>query len=162
MTPRTTLANGIANLGDPMPDQPPKRTRTAMETPRLKDEDYSTPHQPTTLAVVPKRPKKATVYTDPGDLQITNDAIPASRCAPLHKYNPIFERMKIEQCVRCTTGEVGKVAGAMRKYVAVNGSTPAVVRTVMRYTDPITKIEDVGYGRVWMRAAPKKALKRAA
>jgi hypothetical protein len=163
MTPCTTLVQGIAHLGDPMPGYQPKRSKTEMKNQRLKDEDYSKPHQPCTLEVVLKRPKKESDYIDPNDLQITDDALPASRCAPLHKYHATFERMNVGQSLRCTTGNVGKVAGAMRKYIEIKGLTKtAMVRTVMRYTDPKTKIEDVGHGRVWMTAAPAAALKRAA
>lgn len=162
MTPCTTLVQGIAHLGDPMPGQTLKRSKTDMTKPRIKDEDYSKPYQPTTLVSMLKKPKKESVYINPDDLQITDDALPASRCAPLHKYHQTFERMRVGQSVRCATGDVGKVAGAMRKYIEVKSIKATAVRTVMRYTDPKTKIEDVGYGRVWMVAAPAKALKRAA
>jgi len=163
MTPCTTLVRGITHLGDPMPGYQPKRNKTDMKNQRLIDEDYSKPHQPTTLAMVLKKPKKESVYINPDDLQITDDALPASRCAPLHKYHQTFERMHVGQSVRCTTDDVGKVAGAMRKYIEIKGmDKTAMVRTVTRYTDPKTKIADAGYGRVWMMAAPAKALKRAA
>lgn len=122
--PRTTFAMGI----------------NPFERPKVKPVK---PVKPTMTKPAPKQPKKEGVFTDPASLQITNDALPAQRTLPQHKYNPVFERMKYGQCVRCATGDVGKVSGAMRKFVETKGKQ-AQVRTVTRYPG------DEGYGRVWM------------
>lgn len=45
----------------------------------------------------------------------------------------------------------------MRKYIELKGRKKAItVKTVMRYTNPKTGVEDVGYGRVWMLAVGGK------
>jgi len=158
MTPRTTFANGI-NPFQGLGAIPSTKPREIMQKPArknatlIKDEDYSTPYKPP--AVVSEQMKKKMIYIDPKDIQITDDELPASRCVPLNKYNNVFGKMRLGQSLRCTTENIGKVSNAMRKYVELNGmKKKAVVRTVTKYTDPKTKIEDVGYGRVWMLAAP--------
>jgi len=130
-TPCTTLARGIQHLGDPIP----KTASTTMPT-----------------LVPKKKPKQESVFTDPDELQITNDPIPVSRCVPVHKYHDKFSQMKIGQCIRCTSKEVGKVAGALRKFVEIKGSK-CDIKTMMRYEN------DQGYGRVWLMPV---ALKKAA
>jgi len=126
-TPRTTLARGIQHLGDPIPTQ-----ATNMPT--------------------AKKPKQAAVYAILASLQITDDPIPASRTAPVHKYHSVFDQMKYGQCVRCTTEDVGKVAGGLRKYMELKNKQGRV-RTMTQYTN------DAGHGRVWLLPP---ALKQAA
>lgn len=126
-TPCTTLARGVHRLGDPMPTENTTMTK-------------------------PKKPKQPSVYAIPSSLQITDDPIPASRTAPVHKYHSVFDQMKYGQCVRCTTADVGKVAGGLRKYLEVK-NRQGLVRTTTQYAD------DTGYGRVWLLPV---ALKQAA
>lgn len=125
--PRTTLAQGFQRLGD-------------------------TPPTPATTMPTAKKPKQAAVYAIPASLQITDDPLPASRAAPVHKYHSVFDQMKYGQCVRCTTADVGKVAGGLRKYLEVKNK-PGLVRTMTQYTN------DAGHGRVWLLPV---ALKQAA
>ena len=86
--------------------------------------------------------KKQSVFTDPESLKITSDPLPKTR-VQLNKYHPIFDKMKPGQCVRCVTGDVGKVGNALRAYINVKG-VKGSVRSVLRYPD------DDGFGRVWM------------
>lgn len=156
----TTFAGGI-NPFQGLGALPSNQPANIMQKParknakRIKDEDHSTPYQPPAIKeslTTATAPKAAAVYTDPAGLQITDDALPASRCAAPHKYNVVFDRMLPGQCVRCKTADVGKVAGALRKYIELKRKA-AMVRTVMHYINPKTGTADAGFGRVWMMAA---------
>ena len=85
--------------------------------------------------------------TDPSKLVICNDTIPSHRASPGKKYDLKFKEMKLGQCIKCSPKEVGRVQGAMRKYVAVN-KIPATVRTMKDFGDR--------FGRVWMMGVEKK------
>jgi len=101
---------------------------------------------------IAKKTKQAAVYAVPASLQIMDDPLPTSRAVPAHKYHSVFDLMKYGQCVRCTTADVGKVAGGLRKYLEIKNK-PGQVRTMTQYTN------DAGHGRVWMLPP---ALKQAA
>ena len=142
----------IATQWQPSYTPEPRRKRVGLSETSLGALPLNQPKP--TMKTPAKKIKAPSQYTDLAALQITNDAMPASRCAPMHKYHAVFERMHFGQCVRCATEDVGKVSGAMRKYLEIKRKT-ALVRTVMRYTDPKTGVEDGGFGRVWMMAAGK-------
>lgn len=158
-TPCTTLAQGIQHLGDPTPKT---AKTTAMQIPakkskkQIKDENHATDYKPPMDTPVQqqdaqeKRPKQASVYAIPSSMQITDDPLPASRASPVHKYHSVFDQMKYGQSVRCTTADVGKVAGGLRKYLEVK-SKRGLVRTMTNYTG------DAGHGRVWLLPVALKA-----
>lgn len=81
-------------------------------------------------------------YADPTNMKITSDALPIRRTMPENKYEPLFKKMEYGQCIVCEPEDVGKVCGAMRKYLS---TLPAggSVKSVLRY--PSDK-----KGRVWM------------
>ena len=163
--PCTTFARGVnpfQGLGALPSTQPePAMQKTAKPSKiktKLKDEDYSTPYKPPMEPVEPApatQPRQPTAYIDPAGLEIKDDPLPAHRASHAYKYHQVFDRMKPGQCVRCTTADVGKVSGALRKYLELKGKK-CQVRSVVRYAG------DEGYGRVWMLAEPVKALKVAA
>lgn len=95
------------------------------------------------------------VYLDPAEIQITNDPLPASRALPVHKYTATFDALKPGQCIRCSTDNVMRVSNALRKYLE-HTKRPAQIKSTRRYPD------DEGFGRVWLLAAPVKALKAVA
>ena len=172
MSIQTTFAHGInpfTGLGA-MPTTQPKPT---MQTPakpaktKRADEDYSTPYTPPVATPAPvltatpvntptdRAGKKPAAYVTLDELSITNDALPASRTLPIHKYHAVLAGMKMGQCVRCPTASVGKVAGAMRKFIATQ-QMHAQIKSVTRFEG------DQGFGRVWMLPAPAQALKSVA
>jgi len=164
MQPQTIFASGInpfTGLGalpktqpEPVMQKPtqPHKTKRA-------DEDHSTPYTPpvATPALAVKHPpkKKPPVYVMPGELSITDDALPTGRTLPINKYHAMLSEMKPGQCVRCPTASVGLVAGAMRKFIEQK-SLRAQIKSVTRFEG------DEGFGRVWMLAAPAQALKAVA
>ncbi|MBP9149214.1 MAG: hypothetical protein KBG00_10580 [Rhodoferax sp.] len=112
-----------------------------------KDEDYSTPYKPPVVVEVshcPLQPESLAPLQMLG-LSITSDPLPVTRAVSLYKYHPIFDRMEFGQSLRTPTANVGKVAGAMRKWIGMKGKT-AHVKSSPRYCD------DSGYGRVWLLA----------
>lgn len=88
-------------------------------------------------------PKKAPVLVNVEELVIASDPLPTGRAAPQHKYEAKFKAMKVGQNIVCKPDEVGKIGGAMRKYIAVNNIKARVI------TQQIGKD---GKGRVWMAA----------
>lgn len=101
-------------------------------------------NRPFGAAPMIKQPVKP---TDPNTLVICNDPIPTHRASPGNKYTETLKAMKMGQCIKCKPEEVGRVQGAMRKYVEVN-KINATVRTMKDFGD--------GMGRVWMMAVEKK------
>lgn len=85
--------------------------------------------------------------TDPSTLTICNDPLPVHRASCGNKYTPILQALKLGQCIKCKPEEIGRVQGAMRKYVELH-KINATVRTIKDYGD--------GMGRVWMLAVEKK------
>lgn len=84
--------------------------------------------------------------TDPSTLEICNDPIPTHRASCGNKYAELLKKLKPGQCIKCRPEEVGRVQGAMRKYIEAN-KIDATVRTIKNYGD--------GKGRVWMMATEK-------
>lgn len=164
--PCTTFARGV-NPFQGLGALPSTQPEPAMQKPakpskvktKIKDEDYSTPYKPPMEPAAsdsqqdaPKvitQPRQPTAYIDPAGLEIKDDPLPAHRASHAYKYHQVFDRMKPGQCVRCTTADVGKVSGALRKYLELKGKK-CQVRSVVRYAG------DEGYGRVWMLDAPAK------
>lgn len=89
---------------------------------------------------------------DPQKLSIANDPMPGHRATP-NKYAELFSRLKPGQCIVCEGMQAGKIACALRKYVAEAGKSN-IVRSTGRYDD--------GKGRVWLLAAPAARAARAA
>lgn len=82
--------------------------------------------------------------TDPSTLEICNDPLPSHRASCGNKYEATIKAMKMGQAIKCLPSEVGRVAGALRKFVE-NTKIAANVRTIKDYGD--------GKGRVWLMAA---------
>lgn len=90
-----------------------------------------------------------TKRTDPASLVICNDPLPSHRASPGNKYEPTIRAMQVGQAIKCWPNEVGRVSGAMRKYIEANG-VKAKVASTKRY-------EADGLGRVWMVALEAEA-----
>lgn len=87
--------------------------------------------------------KKPPQSIDPSTLVICNDPIPGHRASSGNKYEAVLLSLKHGQCVKCAPGEVGGVAGALRKLIEHKKLT-GTVRTMKNYGD--------GRGRVWLVA----------
>lgn len=84
--------------------------------------------------------KQAAKLTDPSTLKICSDPLPQGRSSPGFKYAALFLSMKVGQCVKCQPDEVGRIAGALKKWIELQGGR-GMVRTIKDYGD--------GLGRVW-------------
>ena len=73
----------------------------------------------------------------------------------MHKYTETFDSLKLGQCIRCSTDNVTRVSNALRKYLE-HTKRKGQIKSTRRYPD------DEGFGRVWLLAAPAKALKAVA
>lgn len=73
--------------------------------------------------------------------EIDETPYPATRIVS-GKYNETFASMRPGQCIKTEPKNVGRVAGAMRKWIANKGRTDVVVRIVSKMDD--------GFGRVYM------------
>lgn len=90
-----------------------------------------------------KQPPKP---TDPATLTICNDPLPAGRASPEPKYAAKFRELKIGQALKCKPEEVGRIAGALKKWVSEQPGG-GMVRSIKNYGD--------GMGRVWwLKGAP--------
>lgn len=114
--------------------------KDTIKTPRHHDAN-----RPFGAAPMIKQPVKP---TDPSTLEICNDPIPTHRASCGNKYAALLKNIKPGQCIKCSPEEVGRIQGAMRKYIELN-QIDAYVRTIKDYGD--------GKGRVWMLAAEKKS-----
>ena len=85
--------------------------------------------------------------TDPATLEICNDPLPTHRASAGNKYAEILKAIKPGQCIKCSPEEIGRVQGAMRKFVQTHNIN-ATVKTIKNYGD--------GKGRVWMLPVEKK------
>jgi hypothetical protein len=94
--------------------------------------------------------KKPTKFTDPNALVICSDPLPEGRASSGCKYQSLFEKMTMGQCVKCSTNEVGRVSGALKKWASmqVQGGS---VRSMKNYGD--------GMGRVWWLPAKAETSK---
>lgn len=125
--------------------RPPKATTLAetIKTPRHFDANRPFGATPMT--------KQAAKLTDPSTLTICNDALPVGRASPGFKYAPLFSAMKVGQCVKCQPDEVGRIAGALKKWIEMQGGR-GMVRSSKDYGD--------GQGRVWwLEGAIQKRVK---
>lgn len=82
--------------------------------------------------------------------EIDETPYPATRIVT-SKYNETFASMRPGQCIKTEPKNVGKIAGAMRKWIDNKGRFDVVVRIVSKMDD--------GFGRVYMM--PAKPLKMA-
>ena len=90
------------------------------------------------------RPKRQVATpTDPAALEIRDDPLTASRCMPANKYDCAFVALRHGQCVRCESGAVGRVSGALRKFIEAKKIT-GQIRSVKSYPG------DELFGRVWL------------
>lgn len=64
-------------------------------------------------------------------------------------YAPIFDKLKVGQCVRCNPDDINRVYWAMYKWV--NASSYAETRMIRR-----KKKCDDGYARIWLLPKPHK------
>lgn len=89
---------------------------------------------------------------DPKQISICDDRLPDFRARTEGKYDAIFAKMKMGQCIKCHTQDLGKVSSALRKYI-LKHKVKGTIRSMTNYGD--------GMGRVWLVALPVKALKAA-
>lgn len=71
-------------------------------------------NRPFGAAHMTKQPVK---LTDPSTLEICNDPLPAARASSGKKYEPTFKAMQPGQAIKCLPSEIGRIGGAMRKFV---------------------------------------------
>jgi hypothetical protein len=117
---------------------------TTIKTPR--HHDANRPFGATPMIKQPTKP------TDPATLTICNDPLPAGRASPEPKYNAKFQELKIGQAVKCKPEEVGRIAGALKKWVSEQPGG-GMVRSIKHYPKD-------GLGRVWwLEGAPVKRTK---
>jgi hypothetical protein len=102
-----------------------------------------------------RKPRKPAAPTDPNALEIRDDPLPTNRSPQINKYFATFDALPTGKCVRCRSDDVGKVSAGLRKYMGFKRIT-GLVRSAKRFEG------DEGYGRVWLLAAPAKALKAVA
>lgn len=91
--------------------------------------------------------KKPIKRTDPATITICDDQIPSHRASCGNKYEPILSKLKIGQAIKCEPNEVGRMGGALRKWI-VDKNIKGTVRSMRDYGD--------GKGRVWLVALPGK------
>lgn len=94
-------------------------------------------------AYMPTKPLRR--HADPETLKICDDPIPGYRAKPKGKYEEVFSQLKVGQCIKCQPEETGKIAHALRTYIAAR-EISAAVKSINNYGD--------GMGRVWLVAAP--------
>ena len=95
------------------------------------------------------KPRQVSTVVMPGRLEVRSDPVPALRPPVGYKYDAVFEQLSPGKCVRCKTSEVGSVTNSLKKYLW-RKSSPCKVKATTRYICPVTGVEDLGYGRVWM------------
>lgn len=89
------------------------------------------------------RPKKPAVLVNVEALVIANDPLPEGRTLPQNKYHAKFSAMKIGQNLICDPSDIGKIGGAMRKFIQERKIKARVVSQ---------QVGKDGKGRVWMAA----------
>lgn len=62
------------------------------------------------------------------------------------KYDADFDRLQVDQCVRCDPKEVATTSNALRKYLERKGREGLMVRQVAKCDD--------GYARIWLLKRP--------
>lgn len=87
--------------------------------------------------------RQPTKRTDPATIEICNDPIPSHRASCGNKYEAILSALKVGQCIKCQPAEVGRMSGALRKWVQ-DKKIKGAVRSMKDYGD--------GKGRVWLVA----------
>ena len=90
---------------------------------------------------------KTRTIIDPEKLEITNDPV-VSRYSGPGKYDDIFRRLTIGQCIKCEPQWADKLGQALRTYLAKN-NRPGRVKTSRNY-------EKDGKGRVWLLPVVRK------
>lgn len=55
-------------------------------------------------------------HVDPKTLRISTDECPSSRTSK-YKYDEVFSKLKVGQCVVCEWNEVGRISAAMRSWI---------------------------------------------
>lgn len=103
----------------------------------IKNPRHGDANRPFGATPMTKRPPNP---TNPETLKICNDPLPLGRASPGFKYAGVFAQMTLGQCVKCAPAEVGRVSGALKKWISMQ-SQGGVVRTIKNYGD--------GMGRVW-------------
>lgn len=92
--------------------------------------------------------KQPVKRTDPATIEICDDPIPNHRASCGNKYANILSNMKLGQAIKCAPSEVGRMSGALRKWV-IDKKIKGTVRSMKDYGD--------GKGRVWLMPLPEKA-----
>ena len=91
----------------------------------------------------PAQPAKRKAQpSNPDTLEICNDPLKDGRAEYGTKYDAILAKLKPGQAIKCQTAEVGRVAGAVRKWIETKNLKHHKVRSTRDYGD--------GMARVWM------------
>ncbi|MFG5778241.1 hypothetical protein ACFIQF_14325 [Comamonas sp. J-3] len=107
------------------------------------------------FAQLARKPKHSMRQIDPDLLEIGNDPFTGKRAPPEGKYDALFRRLRVGQCIRCEPQEAGPLSNALRQWIQSRKRDDELeVRVQSRYhTD--------GRGRVWL-LAKEQQLKKAA
>lgn len=104
--------------------------------------------------VTKERTTKKATPVDIEALVICTDPLPSARALPTHKYDALFEKLKVGECIKCKTQETSSIAAALNKWLD-GRDMKNVVKSCTRY-------EADGLGRVWLLAPVERKLKVAA
>jgi hypothetical protein len=80
---------------------------------------------------------------DVSDLKITTDPIPEKRSRVVSKYESLFSRMKVGQCIVCDSKSAPNIAYSLNKWVRKNKGEGYGSKFVARYPSD-------NRGRVWL------------
>ena len=94
---------------------------------------------------------------DPAKFETCDDPMPNGRQVGDGKYEANFKTLKPGKALKVPSHMANKVATALRKYIETN-NLPCVARSTKHYPGDTSDQR----GRVWLMAAPKPVLKRAA
>lgn len=95
----------------------------------------------------PKPAFRSPLHLD--DLEICDDPIPKKRPS-VSQYDPVFDKMKVGQCIKADPERVNTVAAAMRNWIRRNKRKTLAVKSLRLYPGCKEKL-----GRVWLIEKPK-------
>ena len=91
-----------------------------------------------------KRPQN---FIDVDKLEVCSDPLPSHRAVTEeHKYDAVFDRLQPRthnQCIKCDRKSVGRICGALRKYIERHKLKDHIVKSTTNY-------EQTNTGRVWL------------
>ena len=94
---------------------------------------------------------------DPKTIELCSDPVTLFRKPQVSKFDALFKKMTPGNCLRILPKQAAYINVALRKYIARN-NLPYTTKQTTQYPGDTSDT----CGRVWLMAAPKPALKRAA